>query len=207
MDPVFIRRGDVLFIVKSPQQFIRNLQAGKFLPTDCILAKNQQKTEWIPLNKVHQFRLESVFGDEIDPSIHSFYTDKLFDRIRKPRFNISAFTFGGFWYFFNRMPHLAWKRLCLSGVTLGLLFALGLMFNLPFSHLVPLALIGWFSTASISAVRADYDYNRLQIQEYQSDTQKDDHLSISDANGWSTPDIWADSPVRIVPTWKEKILN
>jgi hypothetical protein len=206
--PVFIRRGDVLFVIKSPEQFLESLRAGKFFPTDQILVKDKTGTDWIPLKDVEQFRLDIPDSSSTAGTMETLHGGKLFDRIRRLRFNLSAFSLGGFWYFFHSMPDLAWKRLLLTTAAIGLLLSAGWLLNLPAAYRISLLLFGWFSIASLCAVRADHDFNRLQVKQYRDEIHHRSDPPAKQVNRWLNPSDPLQNPaVLCTPTRKEKILN
>ncbi len=187
---------------------MKSLHAGKFLPTDRILVRDKTGTEWIPLRDVEQFHLDIPSQQSAAVGGGILHGETLFDRIRKPRFNLSAFILSGFWYFFHNMPDLAWKRLLPAVFLLGLSLSVGAAFGLPVEHRVLLLLIGWFSIAAWCAVRADYDFNRLQVKRYQDEIRRRDNQPAQPANHRPDSSDPLQNPVVLcTPTRKEKILN
>ena len=54
-----MRRGGVLFVLKSPDDFINQLKAGKIRPADRILVRDQCGVTWLPIKDIAQFRVET----------------------------------------------------------------------------------------------------------------------------------------------------
>ena len=204
MDPVFVRRGKVLFLLKSPADFLKGLKSGKIRPTDSILVKDSSDIQWIPINEIQQYRLETQAcaqngGDEF--TLPSGY---LFDHIRQPRFNLSALALSSFWYFFHGMPHLGVKRVILTAITLGSLLCVGVVLKLTLIPIILLLILGWFAVAVLNAWRADHDLNRRQIERFHSNAIE---LGISTKGSNQVPESVLEPPDPRIPTIKEKILN
>lgn len=204
VNPVFIRRGNVLFLLKSPADFIKGLQNGKFRPTDCLLVKDSGTIEWIPIEEIQQFRLGSDPFNTSIPDDFVLHSQDLFDHIRQPRFNLSALTLGGFWYFMHGMPRIAVTRLILTVLLMASVGSIGMLIQLSFSQLLPLILMGWISMGIFNAFRADHDLNLLQMTRFHQDQSEPDVDSVElDV----MPVLDDDSPDLQILTPKDKILN
>jgi hypothetical protein len=64
MCPVFVRRGKVLFMLKTPADFLDHLHSGSIQPTDCLLVQNSGETEWVPIHTIRQFQAETAIANE-----------------------------------------------------------------------------------------------------------------------------------------------
>lgn len=203
MGPVFIRRGKVLFLIKSPTDFLKGLKTGKLRPTDHILVKDKGETEWIPIQQIRQFQVGiNSENSEINPQ-SIFQLDDLFDHIRQPKFNFRALILGGFWYFLHGMPQRGFRNLILAAILSTGLFFLGNLIRIPLIILPILPLIGWFIAATYAAWRADHDLNKLQVERF----HKSNSITARkiESEQVKSPVIGFPDP-SIVPL-KEKILN
>ncbi|MCX6639479.1 MAG: hypothetical protein NTW14_03235 [bacterium] len=170
MNPVFIRRGGVLFLIKSPADFLQNLQMGKIRPTDQLLVKDQSGLDWIPISAISQYRHLNNRQVAISTAKESSETH-LLDHIRTPGFNMAAFLLGGFWYFTHNLPRLALKRLLPVLLSIAFVVCLGALHRLHSESVVPVVLLLWFSAASFIAFRADHDLNRTQVERFNGDAK------------------------------------
>lgn len=204
MGPIFIRRGKVLFLLKSPEDFFKGLKSGKIRKTDCLLAKDRRRIEWVPISEISQFRLETQRRDDRVYETSVLQSSDLFDHIRQPRFNLSALTLGPLWYLFHGLPRLGRQRLALTVGILGLLSTVGVFFQLSFFQLLPLLTSGWLGMAIGCALNADHHLNRLQVERFHRD------MLQSEAGPDPSPPL-PDPAVDIidlrVPSLKEKVLN
>lgn len=204
MDPVFVRRGGVLFVLKSPEDFISQLKAGKILPADRILVRDRQGVTWLPIEDIAQFRVETknVEGSLAETSI--VQPGDIFDHIRKPQFNIAALLLGGFWYRQRDMKRLGnqrlwWNVLICVGMMVG-----GIILGWPSISLLPLFGIGWFTSNLYGALRADHDLNRAQIAKFHTHTTQVGN-SMSEVDGYATG--FVDPQNSITTILREKIYN
>ncbi len=166
MDPVFVRRGGVLFVLKSPDDFLSQLKAGKIQPADRILVRDQNGVTWLPIEDIAQFRVETknALGQSEETSV--VQPGDIFDHIRKPQFNFTALLLGGFWYRQRNMKRLGNKRLLWNVlICVGLILGSAIL-GWPAINLLPLMGIGWLTANLYSALRADHDLNRLQITKF-----------------------------------------
>jgi hypothetical protein len=128
----------------------------------------------------------------------------IFDHIRKPKFNLEALLFGGFWYWQHDLKnqgnkHLLWSVLICVGLIVG-----GLMAGWPAIMLLPLSGIAWLGSNLYSALRADHDLNKLQIEKFHCNTPQANTNGISE---YETGTEVLDSREVIIPNLREKIYN
>jgi hypothetical protein len=191
-------------MLKSPEEFIRGLQGGKFQPSDRLLVRDGTAVEWIPIEEIHQFKLDSESFETLIDNGSSQSSQDIFDHIRQPRFNFSALALGGFWYFLHGMPRRGGGRLLLTAAVLvGMLFT-GLLLDLTATYLLPLIFAGWMAMGIYSAMRADHDLNLQQLMKFHRIQPR----SVGDV---IEPDMIRllneESTDPYIPTLREKILN
>ena len=204
MGPIFVRRGEVLFVLKTPEDLLKSIKSGKIRPADRLLVKDPQGIEWIPISEIHQFRIDIDFnklekGKGLEPD-----SCDLLDHICQPRFNFRALLLGGFWYFLHGMPRYAAKRLFVATILICAVTCIGLASGFNYIQLLPLILAGWLLTSLSSALRADHDLNRMQVERFnQCDLQ---NLSGQDEE---IPTVVSEhQPFDFhCPSIKEKVLN
>ncbi len=204
MEPVFIRRGDVLFVIKSPEDFIKYLKSGKIYPTDNLLVKDSQGVEWLPVGEIAQFRVEQAGAPGSLSKSATFSPSAIFDHIKQPRFNFSALIAGGLWYFKHKMPSLGIRYLSVALLTSIALITAGLLSGFSILLLLSLFITGWLGNNIVCALRADYDLNKRQVERFHHLELQSDNSSIDfKVNSYSGID-----PLDLlIPTSKEKILN
>ena len=204
MDPVFVRRGGVLFVLKSPEDFIHQLKAGKLRPADRILVRDQRGAVWLPIKDIAQFRLESRNHPGQAEEVSVVQPGDIFDHICKPKFNLNALLFGGFWYRQHDMirqgnKHLLWSVLICVGLIIG-----GITAGWSVIEILPLLALGWFGSNLISACRADHDLNKLQIEKFHSNTPQSNNRAIYTDE---TKTEVFDFENTFIPNLHEKIYN
>ena len=204
MGPIFVRRGEVLFILKTPEDLLKSVKSGKIRQTDQLLVKDRQGIEWIPISEIHQFRIDIDFGKldggrSLEPK-----SGDLLDHIRQPRFNTQALLLGGVWYFLHGMPRYAVKHLIIAGALICGISCIGVAFNLSYFQLLPLLFAGWLVASLSSAMRADHDLNRMQVERF----HHCDLPNLNDREEAIPTAISENHPLDFhSPTIKEKILN
>lgn len=191
-------------MLKSPEDFFKSLKSGKIRPTDCLLVKENQSVEWIPVREIHQFRLETRYDMPAENKDHIINPDGLFDHIRQPRFNVSALALGGFWYFWNDMPRLALRRLLLAAGLICFFFSIGIAIGLSFVQCLPFLLAGWLASAVFCAIRADHDLNCLQVERFHRESPQiaDNQCDTIRIRSSTHPPREVQSPIG-----REKVLN
>ncbi len=161
MSPIFVRRGNVLFLLKTPSDFIRKLKSGKIRPTDALFVQNGDVSEWLPISEIREFQQDSTPIYERRTECRA---DDLLDRLVKPGFNLEAFFTGPYWYFRRRMygNSVLWSALFVTGMLIPP-FILHWFGGNSIASLVAGGL-GWLASASGCAWSADRSFNRRQIE-------------------------------------------
>lgn len=204
MCPVFIKRGNVLFLLKTPADFITKLKSGKILSSDSVLVKNREGLEWIPIQEVSEFQIAEQPVPKSEEKTPGHLSADLFDHIKQPGFNYSALATGAFWYFFHGLPTTGFKRLIPTVVTIMVSGTLGYFLNLPILSLAALASGGWLGSSLFCALRADHDLNRLQVERFHiaNGSRAEQSDSIPEE---APPD---EDPLMVhYQAWKTKVLN
>jgi len=202
--PVFIRRGDVLFVIDSPNEFIEYLKSGKILPTDMMLVRDRGGIEWLPVSKIERYDFGSVVGEGETATSTGFNPKNLFDHIRSPRFNFFAFMAGGFWYLYHDMSRKGAKHLCLSLLMCSVCMIAGGLAGIAHVLLAALLMSGWFGYNITCGLRADYDLNRKQVERFH---QQQDERQIDPVFYDQTLEPAFDQREYRIPTVRESILN
>ncbi len=167
MYPVFVKRGNVLFLLKTPGDFLQKLSSGKIRPTDAILAQGAHGSEWVAIRDIREFQLEADSPAQ-DPAAanHVSAVDDILDRIRQPGFNLAALALGPFWYLLRNLPDLARKRGSWALGSLAVVSGVGFLADFSGQVLLILGVGVWLANALFCAWRADNDLNREQIERY-----------------------------------------
>ncbi len=198
MGPVFVRRGEILFVIKSADDFFECLESGKILPTDNLLVKDADNTEWLPISEIAQFQLNIPGFKQGSKDFRVLESEDIFDHIKQPRFNLAAFAAGGVWHIMRGMKSLGCRYLLVALMT-GAAFAVaGIASGLSLIYITPLLLLGWFGVNYFCALRADHDLNLLQVNRFHRNKPQD--KSSSRIQDPETLDFY-------MPTFKEKALN
>lgn len=185
MCPVFVRRGNVLFLLKTPADFLKRFHSGNIRPSDCLLVQNAVGSEWVQIASIRQFQCDG----QVAVPTGADQGEKRLNRILRPGFNLKALAMGGWWFLFNDMPGLGLKWLGLSAAILLFALAAGFHYNLSTSASAALCVSAWIIPAIGCAVCADRARNRHCVI---AGKQHDSNLRLR--------------PLRIPPT-DEKILN
>jgi len=203
LGPIFVRRGEVVFLIPDPTIFLNSLQAGKILPTDRLLVKNGSSFEWIPISEVECFDLGSITSQDHDENSAG---DKgnLLKRIRVPSFNLSAFFLGGCWYLKNKMLRTGLLKLSLSITLMSLSVFAGIIFELGLNNTIALSTVAWLTMAVQTGLYANRDFNRMLVKTLH--TQSQPETGLNDQNiDWQGP--LEENALFIAPTLREKVLN
>jgi hypothetical protein len=161
MSPIFVRRGNVLFLLKTPSDFIRKLKSGKIRPTDSLFVQNGGVSEWLPISEIREFQQDSTPIYEQQAVRRE---DDLLDHLVEPGFNLEAFFKGPCWYFRRGMYRIGafWLLLFATGMLILPVLVYWLGGTLITSLLI--GGLGWSASAAGSAWTADRVFNRHQIE-------------------------------------------
>jgi hypothetical protein len=202
--PIFIRRGDILFVIKSHQDFIRFIESGKIYPTDKLLIKDLHGMDWLPLGEISHFQVTGNSIGESSPDSISYNPSTIFDHIKQPRFNLSVLFAGGLWYLMHSMPKLGLNRLLIAFATSTLLITGGSLLSISPVYIILMLMLTWFGSNTFYAFQADKHLNRLQVERF----HQQPNLYADGLHDLEMIDFPDSNPSDFyIPTIREQILN
>ncbi|MBU0517360.1 hypothetical protein KJ564_00315 [bacterium] len=207
MGPLFVRRGEVVFLLPNPTIFLSSLKAGRILPTDHLLVKNDASFEWVPISDVDCFDMGGNAAFKSTKEAAAADRRNMLSHIRVPRFNFNAFLFGGAWYLKNNMPRRGLRKLLLLISLLSLTISISITFSLGSVNTVALTTIAWLTLAFLSGLNANRDFNRMLVKNFHHEAAEK-VIFRKKAEPLTDPDMPNDeSAIFIAPTWRERVWN
>ncbi|TKJ37594.1 hypothetical protein CEE37_13860 [candidate division LCP-89 bacterium B3_LCP] len=183
---------------------MKSIKKGKIHLSDELLVREQGGVQWIPIQDIDQFKFEANEPNGSSTSAVVSSPGDIFDHVRQPGFNLSAFCYGAFWYFLHKMPAIGRRKLIVTIILMFTAFAGGILLEFTPIPITLLLLAVWSISALHSAWRADHDLNLLQIKRFHQETT----TPHDEGSGFEHIPLSEDDIVDLyIPTLREKILN
>lgn len=206
MRPIFVRRGNVLFLLKSPADFFRRLQSGTIRSSDSLLVHDQEGARWLPIDEIREYQgaTPSVGASLPSTTKKRSSEELLLDRFHSPGFNLRALLWGPFWLSQQGLHSSAMK-----GIT-SLIFILTVTWfgggALGWSPLTRVLLLfgDWILFAGWLAFRTEVMLNEHQVQRFY---QEQAHSATLQLESKKPVDRRNESPARWFALRKEQVLN